>query len=184
MLQRISRMMMMVGVLGIVATSPAWAQGEMQMGAPDELKAMAGMEGTWDVDFSFRMDPSQEFETTKGTSVIGSQADGCTQTMTLDVTMMGMPYKGYGLTCYNRDTKLWESVWVDNMSAHLSSTTGTMTDGKMVLTGKDTMGGMSFDLRQTTFNITADRFEWTMEFSMDGGTTYMTTGKAVYTRKK
>ena len=184
-MKRFARIFALAGTLSLLASGIAVAQdsGGMQMGAPDEMKAITGLAGDWNVEFKFRMDPSAEFETSAGKATFTNMVDNCTQAMTFEATMMGMPFKGYGLTSYNRDSKQWESVWVDNMAAHLSLTYGTMTDGKLVMTGKDSMGGMSFHVRQTTYNITADKFEWSMEYSMDG-TEWMHTAQAVYTRAK
>ncbi len=164
------------------------AQGEEQampeMGAPKQMKELAAMNGVFDVEMKFKMDPTDaDWTTTKGLATIKMVLDGAAQQMDWQGEMMGQKFNGLGLTTYDRETKMWQSIWMDNMSARISMSEGELTDGKLVLVGTNLMQGMKTTIRQTTFNITEKGFEWKYEMSMDGGETYMTTMTSTYKKR-
>jgi hypothetical protein len=153
------------------------------MGPPEEMKQIASMAGVYDVEFKFRMDPNQDWTTTKVLATIKMVLDGAAQQMDWQGEMMGMKFSGLGLTAYNRETKKWQNTWVDNMSGQISISEGDLVDGKMVLSGVDMMQGMKVHSRHTWYNMTDKGFEWSMEMSMDGGENFVTSGTATYTKR-
>jgi len=160
------------------ATQPA-------MGPTPEMRQFAFLLGTWDVAQSWKMDPAkEEWTDSKAVSTFVNLYDGCGIHQSYEGEVMNMPFKGTGLSAFNRETGKWQSVWLDNMGAAIGYYEGYYKDGKMVVQGEDTYGGQKYITRITTLNYTAQRFEWTLEMSMDGGKTFITTGKAVYTKPK
>ena len=163
------------------------AQGEghaMPTGPPKQMKELASMNGVFDVEMKFKMDPtSADWITTSGLATIKMVLDGAAQQMDWQGEMMGMKFNGLGLTTYDREAKMWQNSWVDNMSGRQTMTSGEMTDGTMILTGTDMKQGMKIHVRQTTHNITEKGFEWKYEMSMDGGETYMTAMTATYKKR-
>jgi hypothetical protein len=167
-----------------VKTKDALQTQEMPpMGPPPEMKQIAAMEGVYDVVFKYKMDPAQSWVTTNGLCTIKNVLGGAAQQMTWQGEMLGMNFEGRGMTCYDRESKMWQNTWVDNMSARISYYTGTMQDGNFVFEGEDVMEGKPVQARNTTMHITDKGFESKMEMSMDGGQTYMTWATAVYTKR-
>lgn len=172
-----------------LGTGPGFAQEKEAapamppMGAPPEMKMVTEMEGVYDVEFKFKMDPgATEWTTSPATVTITNVLDGSAQRMEWKSDMLGMPFHGIGMLCYDRQSKMWQNTWVDNMAARLSYYEGTMQDGTMVLEGTDMMEGQKVHSRNTTFNMTDSGFEWKMEMSMDGES-YATWATAVYTKR-
>ena len=164
------------------------AQGEEhampEVGAPKEMKELAAMNGVFDVEMKFKMDPSDEdWTVTNGLATIKMVLDGAAQQMDWQGEMMGMKFNGLGLVTYDRETKMWQSVWMDNMAGRMSTSEGEMADGKLVFIGTDLMQGMKLNVRQTTYNITEKGFDWKYEMSMDGGETYMTAMTSTYKKR-
>jgi len=157
--------------------------GMPPMGPPAEMKQLESMNGEYEVEFSFKMDPtSEEWTETEATAVVSMVAGGGAQQLLFEGNMMGMPFNGVGLTSYDRETKKWQSTWVDSMGARISVYTGDFKDGKIVVTGKDLGQGMTYHSRLTTYNITEKGYDWLYEMSMDG-TTFTEGAKATYRKK-
>lgn len=166
------------------AMPPEMAQKQMPpMGPPEEMKQLAGQEGVYDVTFKYRMDPTQAWVTTNGLCTMKNILDGAAQEMIWQGEMMGMNFKGRGLICYDRATGKWQTTWIDNMAARVSYLTGTLADGKLVMEGEDIMEGQEVLVRNTTYNMTDHGMESKMEYSTDGGKSYMTWATETYTKR-
>lgn len=50
-------------------------------------------------------------------------------------TSMGMPFEGLMLLGYDNTLKRYDSTWIDSMGTSISSSHGTMKDGKLELSG-------------------------------------------------
>lgn len=171
--------------LTLLMAAPALAQdqGMGQMGAPKEMDAVKMLAGDWTVNFKYRGSAEMPWQETQATNMNTLALDGACLVSDFRGSMMGMPMKGMNLLSYNRNTKMWEGVWVDNLNATLSYLEGPMTDGAIVLTGEESMAGQTFSTRITQFNMTADSYDWKMEMSMDGGKTWTEMATAKYMRK-
>lgn len=176
-----------LGLCAVLATADEKAadpMAGMQMGAPAEMKQVEGFVGNWDVAIQYRMDPSASWQESKAGATYEKIVDGSALRLTYVGEFAGMPFKGEGVICYNRGTNKWQNTWIDNMSAQLGVYEGDFKDGKFICAGEDKMpGGIVMQSRMTIFNITDKKFDWTMENSMDGGKSWSTTLKAVYTKK-
>jgi hypothetical protein len=176
-----------------MALAAAWVvadespMGEMEMppmGAPEEMNEVAWLEGTWDVVMQSRWDPSEDWTESKGVSTYAYAMDKCVMDFTFKGEAMGMPFKGRGSMCYDRETKQWQNTWIDNMSAKISLYTGTLDGDKMVMTGEDLWMGQKYLARMTTTRESDEAFTWIMENSMDNGENWFESGKATYTKQK
>lgn len=182
---------MMAGMVLAADPQPTGEQpmGMPEMGPPAEMKQLAFLEGTWDVasKFNMSMDPAQEqWVESKATAVYTYICDGAAMQCTYsgDPMMPGMPaMMGLMLQTYDRESKMWQATWVDNMSGRISLYTGTHDGTTTVLTGEDKMGGMTWLTRITSYNETPTSFDWKMENSMDGGQTWAISGTSTYTKK-
>lgn len=164
---------------------PAMQQGMPEMGVPKEMAAMTGMAGKWSMDMKFKMSPT-DTAWTKSTGDVEwtSMLGGAMMQMHCTSQMMGMPFEGLGCWNYDRETKMWQSSWIDNMSARTEYSTGnTDKDGKIVMRGESMMMGQKFQVRQTTTIVSPTKHEWMYEMSNDGGKTWMTMMMATYTKK-
>lgn len=154
------------------------------MGAPAEIRELKWLIGNWDVEMKSRWNPQDtNWTTEKATAKFAYILDSAVISMDFTGNMMGMPFAGHMLQTYDRETKMWQNIWVDNMSARMSMATGKKEGGKTVMLGEDIQQGQKMVTRMTTFNETPKRFEWSMEGSTDGGKTFYTWATAVYTKK-
>ncbi|MDX9857972.1 MAG: DUF1579 family protein [candidate division Zixibacteria bacterium] len=182
-------MMALVAVCAIVAVAddvPAQGEGGMPpMGPPEEIKNAAKIIGTWDVATKMKMDTAQvEWMEAPAVVTFSYFLDGGAIRMDYEMEMMGMPFKGFSISTYDRETKQWQEVWVDNMSCRLSMMTGTEENGVRIMTGTDIWQGQEMLTKNTSYNFTDTSFDWTMESSVDGGKTWFTGMTATYTKRK
>ena len=163
---------------GTAATMP-------EMGAPKEMAMMAGLAGNWTFEMKMKMDPSDTAWTTAtGTAEWKSELGGCAMRMDCHSKMMGMPFEGVAYWTYDRETKMWQNVWIDNMAGNMAMTTGNPdASGKIVMTGDCSMMGQKFLVRQTTTTVSPTKHDWMYEMSSDGGKTWWTSMTATYTKK-
>lgn len=163
----------------------AQPQAMPQMGPPAEMKQLEYLVGTWDYTMKMKMDTSANTMDSKGTSTCAYILDNAALTTTLDgAEMMGMKFKGLGITTWDRENKCWQMTWTDNMSGRTSLYTGQHTGDQTVYQGEDQMGGMKSLARMTSFNEKATSYDWKMESSTDGGKTWAVVATATYTKRK
>lgn len=177
----------LIGLLIILMAAPISAQesaeGQPPMGPPPEMKQLESLVGVWDVQMKTGMNPdTTTWESTTATCTYSYILDGAALEMDYQGTAMGMPYVALGLQTFDRETGKWQITWTDNMGARTSIYTGTMDDGKTIVTGEDLYNGVTYISRITTFNHTKNSFNSNMEFSMDGGKTFQPSAFATYTR--
>ena len=159
--------------------------GEMPpMGPPEEMKQLEHMVGTWTVEGEMFMDPTQP-EPTPFTAIAEFEYElgGAIMEMEYTSEMMGMPYTGYSITTWDRENKVWQDSWVDNLSCRQILMTGHETDGQRVMTCVDKYMGTTYHMRNTSYNMTETSFDWKMEQSTDGGETWYTSMTATYTKQ-
>jgi len=186
-----NRLVLLAALVVIVATIPLFAQDDSTsqaeemppMGPPPELKELEALVGDWDVEGRFKMGPEAEWQPTEAVVTYSMTVGGAALQMDYKSTFAGMDFVGHSLMTYDRETKMWQSTWVDNMAARISLYTGTMGDDKMVLLGMDMFQGQPLRVRMTTYNMSDTLFNWMMESSVDGEN--WTTGmEATYTKRK
>lgn len=173
-----ARVIMMIVLVALVAGLPALAQqkGDSAMpqmppfGPPAEMQQVAKFIGTWKFQGEMRMDPTREWTKNEATCVFSYVAGGAALQMEYSGPMMGMEMKGLSLTGFDRESGKWQSVWTDNLAGRISYYEGDFKDGKLVVSGKELMQGMTMFSRTTFYDITDKTIQWTMESSMDGQT--------------
>ncbi|MFH2050780.1 MAG: DUF1579 family protein [bacterium] len=161
------------------------AQDEMPpMGAPVEMKALAFLVGDWDAEMEWLMDTTQGWVKSTGTCTYSYILDSAAMKMDFKSEFMGMPFTGLAIETYDRESKVWQSTWIDNMGARTTIMTGTRGNNGSLFEGKELYQGKESHMRMFTSNETETSFDWKMEQSMDGGKTWMESGRAKYTKKK
>lgn len=180
----------MCGAAAIVSAqdnSKGEPQGMPPMGPPEEMKQCASLVGTWDcvMKMHMSMDPNDtSWMESKAVATYKYILGGSSIEMTFEATMMGQPFVGGGWMFYDRESKMWQQSWADNMSARLSLYTGTKGANSSSFSGEDKMMGQTYLSRISTSNETATSFDWKGEQSMDGGKTWSVWATAVYTKRK
>ena len=171
-----------MAALCFVFSIPA-AFAQMEMGAPAEMKNVASLVGTWEGTMEYRMDPSSEWLSSDVKMVVETILNGCAQRTHFSGMMMGQQFNGESTLTYDRNSKKYQSSWVDSMSANQVYSTGEYKDGKLVMQGKNAMGAMVFLMRDTTHVVDENVVNWQMEMSMDDGANWFVGMKATYKRK-
>ncbi len=157
---------------------------QMEFGAPPEMDQMAFMEGVWDVNLKYRMDPESSWIEQTAVNTNSFILDGCAIQADYEGEMLDMQFKGIGLTCYNRITGKWQTVWTDNMGMGMGVYEGAYINDRLVFTGVDIMpGGVKVLTRITSYDITDTSYQWMMEMSSDSGKTWVESMKATYTKR-
>jgi hypothetical protein len=189
---KVSTVLMVLTVL-IALFVPALAQdkkdampaGMPQMGVPEEMKQVAYLIGNWDFTMKMKMNPADTFwMDSKGTAKYEPIFGGAALLSTSEQQMMGSPFYGGSLMCYDRETKMWQMTWTDNMSARISTYNGKRVGKEVVYTGEELMMGQKYLSRMTISNETPTSYDFKGESSMDGGKTWFTSMTAKYTKRK
>ncbi|UCD16399.1 MAG: DUF1579 family protein [Candidatus Zixiibacteriota bacterium] len=176
-------------LLGLLATNvPAEEQQAEQMppmGAPEQMKKIAFLEGTWDVAMEWRNDEDTSvWDKSTAECTYKSILDGCAMQMIFTGAMMDMPFQGYMLQSFDREKNEWQALWIDNMGGRMTLYTGSEEKDGTVLTAKDVWQGQKFLSRMTTLNESPGSFDWTMETSFDNGQNWLLVGTARYVKRQ
>ena len=153
-----------------------------QSGRPQQLEKIAFLEGIWEAAMSVKPDPKGAWIETRGESTFAWILDGAVLEQTYEGDMMGRRFLGKGHLAFNRFNGRWQHAWSDNTAAILSAYEGDWEKERLIVLGRENTGQMSFSVRVTWHNITADQFEWMLETSMNGED-WTPVMKAVYSRK-
>ena len=170
--------------LCLLAAAPAWPQGQNmpEMGAPKQMDVLRPLAGEWNLALKYRGTPEMPWQETKATETSTLVLDGACLMSETRGDMMGTLMKGLGMMSYNRNTKMWQGTWIDNLSGSISYMEGSMKSGNLVFEGEDTMAGQTFKTRATYSNLSSSSYDFSMEMSMDGGKTWVEMMSGKYTR--
>ncbi len=148
---------------------------------PPQMHLLAQQEGEWNVAFQV-LDADQHWRTSKCTAKIRMVLGGSAQAMDFEGTLNGMKYLGTGLTCFDRESGLWQSTWADNQGARITLYQGSWKGNDFILEGIDLAEGQQIHSRITNSSVGPKRFDWTMDISTDGRT-YRTIARAKYEKR-
>ncbi len=167
-------------------TKGAAPQAGASFGPPEELKQAAYLIGTWDFTARMRMTPTDSnWMSSSGTAKYEYVVGGSALMMTVNQPMMGWTMQSGSFLCYDRQSKLWQLAYVDNMSAHLSTYTGTRTSDGWVYQGTGRrMGEVTMLDRVIILNESPTSYDWKLEMSSDNGATWAVFATAKYTKQK
>ncbi|HJY63859.1 MAG TPA: DUF1579 domain-containing protein [Ignavibacteria bacterium] len=119
----------------------------------DMHKSMAKCVGTWKTHNKMWMDPNTPATEVDGTSTGEMILGDRYLVMKHKSTMMGMPFEGMSIDGYDNATKVFNSIWIDNMGTGIMYMNGKWNEstktidysGQMV----DPMTGGMTDIRST-----------------------------------
>jgi hypothetical protein len=108
----------MIGIILMLALSSIWIMAQEQsdketplMGAPEQMKELAYLEGYWNVSMEWRDNDSTEvWHWEKAVCSCKSVLSGCAIETKYQGTMMGKSFEGYMLYSYDRDKQQWQSL--------------------------------------------------------------------------
>ena len=129
----------LLGASGIMAQNDDEMKKWMEYMTPGkEHQEMADLSGNWTFETLMWMDPTAEPSKSQGTATIDMLLDGRYQRMNAESMVMGMPYKGMGITGFDNAKKTWQSMWIDNMGTGIMFSEGTYDKdaGGIVFKGK------------------------------------------------
>lgn len=173
----------MLAVIAMAAQDTTKPPDMPPMGPPQEIKDVAYLVGDWDMVGQMRQDTTQPWQEIKGSCTFSYTAGGAAMMMDYTGTMEGNVFQGVAIDTYDRETKKWQSIWIDNLSARITYYEGEKKDGQSVLIGEDRYLGQIYTIRLTSTKKTDKSFDWKMEMSTDGGKTFTTTMTTTYTKK-
>ena len=151
-------------------------------GPPAVMKELAYLEGEWDVDMRYMMEPGGEWMESSGTSTYTYALGGGIIHGSFQGEMMGMPMTGHQIFTYDREEKQYESIWVDSMACRTSETVGQFEGDSLVLVGTDLHMGSEYEMKMTQTKKSDDTFTFKMDMSMDGEN-WFTGMEMSYTKK-
>ncbi|MBS1714618.1 MAG: DUF1579 family protein [Armatimonadetes bacterium] len=156
-------------VAAVALVTQASAQGAPSMAAPDEMKALAYLTGTWTGKMKmYGMGP--EPMEAESQMVCESILGGRFMRGMVTYDMGGMKMSGMQLQTYDADAKKWKVWWFDSMSAQPVEMTGDMKGDTCVLESKPMkMTGMEGEsVFRATYTKVSDT-EFTMKLEMKDG---------------
>jgi len=122
--------------------------------------------GEWNLTVKTTMDPSQPAQESKSTSVVTSLMDGRYIQEQSSGDMMGMAFKGLGISGYDNLAKKYVSTWLDNMGTGIMRSEGTADATGNVITwfgeSIDPMSGKKSKYRMVTHIIDDNKHTFEM----------------------
>ncbi len=119
---------------------PAMDPAAMEMMKPGpEHQALAKRVGTWDVVVKMWMQPDAPAQESKGTTKSTMILDGRYLQDDFTGTFMGQPFKGMGITGFDRMEKQYHTTWIDSMSTTMMQMSGTSDDNGKTVTSTGEM---------------------------------------------
>ncbi|MHC4909713.1 MAG: DUF1579 domain-containing protein [Planctomycetota bacterium] len=101
------------------------AEAMAKYGVPSEQhEELARRVGAWDATLEFWAFPGAPAETMTGNAQFAMQMDGRYLVQHFSSEYMGQTFEGAGLTGYDRMSKEFTSIWIDNMSTAVSVSKG------------------------------------------------------------
>lgn len=161
-------------ILGSLATGAAFAQ-ELGCRGPEAARLDFWV-GDWELAHV------QEGKAVTSRNRISKILDGCA---ILEEFTGGPETKldGRSLSLYDRATKQWRQVWVDNTGAWLDFT-ATSAEGDLAFARTTQRDGKPVVQRMVFRDVKADSLKWYWQSSLDGGATWKTLWEIDYRRVK
>ncbi len=160
----------------------------MKLAEPGEMhKHLEKAAGEWEAKTKMWMAPGMAPEESTGKAVFRSMLGGRFVQMQYSGTMMGSPFRGFGIYGYDNASKKFESIWIDSFSTGMMKGTGELSADKKTLTWiveTPGMDGKRDTMRhvETFIDDNTTKFEMFMKNPSDGKDFLMM--EIMYTRGK
>ncbi len=160
-----------------------------EMAAPvEQHKQFEKMVGVWDAEAKFWMNPAAPPQTSTGVSNFKTILGGRYLVHEYDGTAFDAPFKGMGITAYDKFRQEYIDVWFDDMSTGMMISRGTADKSGKVITYHGTMddpmsGTKDMPVRTVITAVDDDTQKMQMYYVNPDGEDFMNM-EIVYTRRK
>jgi len=161
-----------------LGTAPPPAQA--QPSAPCRAAEFAQFD-FWLGDWTVRWTDKDKGEQ-KGSNRIRKTLDGCVVLEEFD-GRPGSPLQGTSISTFVPRAGKWKQTWVDNSGGYLDFE-GEFRDGRMILWRRAPLAGEGVQQQMIFSDIRDDSLTWDWQVSRDGGATWQTAWRLLYTRRK
>lgn len=120
-------------------TPEQMAQWQAAATPGEHHQQMKGLVGEWKTTITSWEAPGSEPTVTHGKAAVELIMDGRYVLENFEATMMGMPFKGIGISGYDNVAQKHTTVWLDNMSTQVLYSKGDCADHCKKLTHRATM---------------------------------------------
>lgn len=132
--------------------------------------------GVWHTHIKRTLDPFaniSEAVELNGTVTVRKVWDGKAELEEIEVDGPKGHWQGLTLFVYNPNTHQWSQTFANSKVGILSSNIGGFKDGRIVLSGQDTVNNKAILVRAVWSDIKPDSHTYEESYSDDGGTTWV-----------
>jgi hypothetical protein len=143
--------------------------------------------GVWRTHIKRTLDPfasSSESVELNGTVTVRKVWDGKAELEEIEADSPKGHWEGLTLFLYNPSAHQWSQTFANSKVGTLSSNVGEFKDGRVVLTGQDTVNDKTILVRAVWSDIKPDSHQYEESYSNDGGMTWARSFIANLTRLK
>jgi len=143
--------------------------------------------GVWHTHIKRTLDPfasSSDSIELNGTVTVRKVWDGKAELEEIEADGPKGHWEGLTLFLYNPSAHQWSQSFANSKVGTLSSNVGELEDGRVVLTGQDTVNDKTILVRAVWSDIKPDSHQYEESYSQDGGTTWVRSFVANLTRLK
>lgn len=91
-----------------------------------------------------------------------------------------LQWVGTNIRIYNPDEKQWHMAWIDKTNRRLATFTATLEHDEIIMQGTNAKGRK---IRNIFSDISAESFNWTQQWTLDGGKSWVEVARIHCTRK-
>jgi hypothetical protein len=143
--------------------------------------------GVWHTHIKRILDPfagSSESVELNGTVTVRKVWDGKAELEEIEADGPKGHWEGLTLFLYNPRAQQWSQSFANSKVGILSANIGEFKDGRVVLTGQDTVNDKAILVRAVWSDIKPESHQYEESYSNDGGTTWVRSFIAYLTRLK
>jgi len=143
--------------------------------------------GVWRTHIKRTLDPfasGSESVELNGTVTVRKVWDGKAELEEIEADGPKGHWEGLTLFLYNPSAHQWSQTFANSKAGTLSSNVGEFKDGRVVLSGQDTVNDRTILVRAVWSNIEPGSHQYEESYSNDGGTTWVRSFIANLTRLK
>ena len=149
---------------------------------PEALKQWGFMIGEWAMDSTRYSLEGPVIENSAGTATFSWGMEGLRIEERQSAVLNGRDMLVLNLFAFNPEREAWEIAWTDSLHNGFSVMRGTSVEDRIVLFEKNPRPGAEVTRRVTYARQGKDRFSRLLEFSLDGGESWLRRSETVYTR--
>lgn len=148
-----------------------------------ELERIAFLEGDWEVVSRQRVDfTADRWEEARARATWTPILGGCVLQERWSGTLDGASLEWIQLVAYDHREDTWEQVMIDSAHGNVLKAEGHFDEDRLVFHVPHMRQGRLLIDRTTIEALSADRVDWKLETSLDGGRTWVTHWTMQYSR--